>query len=86
MAAALLAGLAALERDESTACRQLERAAEGFRASEMALHQDAALLQLGRRLGGDHGEVLRARAQQRLALQVRNPERVVATIAPGLLA
>jgi hypothetical protein len=29
---------------------------------------------------------LRARAQQRLALQVRNPERVVATIAPGLLA
>jgi hypothetical protein len=83
MADALEAGLAAVEGDDATARGRLEAAAEGFRASDMALHRDAVLAELGRRLGGDEGRLLASRAGGRVAEQVRDPERIVATLLPG---
>jgi hypothetical protein len=77
------AGIAGLAHDRERERRHLEAAAEGFRAAEMRLYRDAALVRLGDLIGGSEGATVRAAAELRLAEQVARPEAIVRTLAPA---
>jgi serine/threonine protein kinase/energy-coupling factor transporter ATP-binding protein EcfA2 len=73
----LLAGASDGDRREL-----LARALDGFRIAEMHLYAACAEEQLGRLIGGDEGAARRAGASQVLK-SLRQPERVLAALAPG---
>jgi Cdc6-like AAA superfamily ATPase len=84
LAALLAAGVARARGDDERARNQLDVAARGFDATEMALWAAAARWQLGRLVGGDEGAALVAAAEALLRAQsVADPGRVAATLAPG---
>jgi hypothetical protein len=80
----LRAGVAQLRGQRERAVAALQEAARGFSEAEMLLHACAARRQLGRLIDGDEGRTLAADADAWLAHEgVRNPERLVAMLAPG---
>jgi eukaryotic-like serine/threonine-protein kinase len=83
-AALLAAGRATLEDHPSEALRQVEAARQGFEAQGMALHAAVARHREGALRGGDEGARLVAEADTWMRAQgIKNPPRVVATLAPG---
>ena len=84
LAALLAAGIARTRGDAAKARAQLDAAARGFDAVEMALWAAVARRQLGQLVGGDEGAALAAGADAFMRAQsVRDPGRVAATLAPG---
>ncbi len=85
LARALEGGIAACSADHPAAAAHLESAAMDFRALDMALHAAAADHERGRLVGGDAGRALQRDAEARmLDERVRNPERLSATLVPGV--
>jgi eukaryotic-like serine/threonine-protein kinase len=84
-AAAISCGIAALGGDQAGARRRAEVAMAGYRSAEMALHEAAAALQLGRLTPGEEGdELLRSATAWMNARGVRQPERMATLIVPLL--
>jgi len=81
---AVRAGVDAARGDLERAAQRLERAEAAFYESDMTLYAAATRYQLGRLMGGDRGNELRARATEWFEAQgVRKPELFVAMLLPG---
>jgi hypothetical protein len=84
LAAILRAGRARAEGDPARAAESLRTAIERARASEMAVFEASARLQLGLLLGGDQGAGLVHEAEDSMAARgVRAPARFAAVLVPG---
>lgn len=78
------AGLAALAGRDAEALGLLDRAARGFAAADMALHQAAAEYRQGSLCGGEEGRRLRQRSEGWMRTQdIRDPAAMLAALAPG---
>ncbi|MEZ4451752.1 MAG: protein kinase [Nannocystaceae bacterium] len=87
LAELLRAGLAARHGDLNGARQALERALPGLQATDMSLFLAAAEHELGGLLGGEEGELLRARGHAWMSKQeIRRPDRLARTLVPGVLA
>jgi hypothetical protein len=86
LAQLVLAGVSLGRGDSERARGSLRAAITGCDATAMRLHAAAARRCLGRLLGGDAGRALVAEAEAWMAGQnVRNPERMTALLAPGVV-
>ena len=84
LALLLRAGAAATRGESSRAVPLLESAEAGLLAAEMALHAAAARRRRGELIGGETGRGLVAATDAWMAGQsIKNPERMVAMLAPG---
>jgi hypothetical protein len=78
------AGIASVRGDRSAALEHLTAAEAGFAGADMAHYHAAVGWRRGTLLGGEAGDVLRQRARAWLDHQgIRNPTRMLATLAPG---
>ena len=84
LAALLAAGIVSVRRDAAGAAAQLELAAGGFDACDMALHAAVARRHLGAGAGGASGRALVAASDARILREgVQRPDRWASMIAPG---
>jgi hypothetical protein len=78
------AGLSAVRGKRQDGITWWRRAAEAFSQLDMIPYAAAARFRLGQSLGGAEGSRLSAEALEQLhALEVRNPGRYAASLAPG---
>ena len=81
----VLAGVAALRKDDERAVHHLREAVRGSDAVGDGFRSILARYRLGRILGGDAGAVYRKAAEESIAREkIRNPERLAAVYLPGL--
>jgi eukaryotic-like serine/threonine-protein kinase len=81
LASVIRAGISAVRGDASTWKSSLHAASEGFRAADMAMHEEAALLRLSEAEGGREEQ---ARLAQRMIERgIRHPERMMGLLVPG---
>ncbi len=87
LASLVRAALAATGGAEARAAALLRDAISGFDVADMKLHAAAARRRLGTLLGGEEGRTLASASDAWMASEgVKNPERLVAMIAPGFAA
>jgi hypothetical protein len=85
LAATIDAGLAAVTGDDPRAASLLARAAAAFGSLDMKLHSAAADFERGRLVGGGAGRALKEGAEAWMLEEgVKNPERLAATLIPGI--
>lgn len=82
--ASIRAGVAAVDNDSDGQKEQLVQAVSGFETAEMKMHRAAALMSLGRLIGGHKGDEMLATSMEFFASQkIRRPELMAELLFPG---